>query len=246
MKHLKFNLIGLTIASCMVLPSCSDWDDDSSQPYSCALVTVKSTDDNKTFMQLDEQTTLFPKNLSSQLYEGKEVRALVGYDELDVETPGFTKTVKVNWIDSIRTKEMINLPENSPIEKYGSDPVEVINDWVTIVEDGYLTLRLRARWGNIGKVHYFNLIGNVNPDDPFEVELRHNANDDVHGEVGDALIAFRLSSLPENYPADQKLTLKWKSFDGSTKQVRFNMVPNLTANNASHRIQGLKLSADFK
>jgi len=240
MKYSKLNLLGLAMAF-IALPSCLDSDNDVPNGYSNALVTVKSTADNKTFMQLDEQTTLFPQNLKSQLYNGKEVRALMNYDKLDTETPGFSETVHVNWIDSIRTKDMVNLQDNTPIENYGNDPVEIINDWVTIAEDGYLTLRIRTLWGEFGKTHVFNLIGNINKNDPFEVELCHNANGDIYGNKADALIAFRLSSLPKQIPSDQKLTLKWKSFDGTVRQAQFNLFSKAVPN---HSQQGLGTLVD--
>ena len=244
MKYSKLNLLGLAIAF-IALPSCMDSDNDVPQSYSTALVTVKSTPDNKTFLQLDDQTTLFPQNFTSQLYGGKEVRALMSFNELDKQTPGFSKTVHVNWIDSIRTKDMITLQENTTIEKYGNDPLEIVNDWVTIAEDGYLTLRLRTLWGNTGKAHNFNLIGNINPGNPFELELCHNANGDIHGKLGDALIAFRLSALPKQYPPDQKLTLKWKSFDGSFKQAYFKISPWALVNHNTHNMNALRAPAEI-
>lgn len=36
---------------------------------------------------------------------------------------------------------------------YGTDPVDMINDWVTIAEDGYLTLRFRTMWGDRSQAH---------------------------------------------------------------------------------------------
>lgn len=244
MKYSQLSLLGLAMAL-IALPSCIDSDNDAPQSYSTALVTVKSTADNKTFLQLDEQTTLFPQNFTSQLYGGKEVRALMSFNELEMQTPGFSKTIHVNWIDSIRTKDMITLPANTPTDKYGNDPLEVVNDWVTIAGDGYLTLRLRTLWGNIGRVHTFNLIGNVNPDNPFEVELRHNACGDIHGKMADALIAFRLSALPKQFPPDQRLTLRWKSFDGGFKQAYFKMSMNPYASRNAQDLSGLTTSDEI-
>mgnify|MGYP000385156400 CR=1 FL=1 len=49
----------------------------------------------------------------------------------------------------------------------------------------YLTLRFRALWGG-QKVHYINLVTGVNPDNPYEVELRHNVNGDPQNYWRDA------------------------------------------------------------
>lgn len=81
----------------------------------------------------------------------------------------------VNAIDSIRTKEMKLVTADKPLDAYGNDPIDIVNDWVTIAEDGYLTLRLRAAWGIPAKKHVFDLVGGVDNEDPFVVELRHDA-----------------------------------------------------------------------
>ena len=101
------------------------------------------------------------------------------------------------------------------------DPIEIVKDWVNIAEDGYLTLRFRTRWGNNGVAHFVNLFTGVNPDDPYEVEFRHNAFGDVNGVWGDALVAFRLSDLPDTEGKTVKLTLKYKSFSGE-KSIQFD------------------------
>lgn len=67
--------------------------------------------------------------------------------------------------------------------------VEMIADWVTIAEDGYLTLRFRTAWGNTGTKHFVNLLA-INLDNLYEVEFRHNAFGDINGHQADALVAF--------------------------------------------------------
>ncbi len=56
--------------------------------------------------------------------------------------------VNVNWIDSILTKKPVLCLDSSEENhaKYGHDAVDIVRDWVTVVEDGYLTLRFRALW----------------------------------------------------------------------------------------------------
>ena len=76
MNKTKICILGL-IASVFGFQSCleSDGPDNTTD----ALVTVKLTDDGKSFFQLDEQTTLFPQNVTTKLYDGKEVRALTQF-----------------------------------------------------------------------------------------------------------------------------------------------------------------------
>ncbi|MCE5205922.1 MAG: NigD-like protein [Porphyromonadaceae bacterium] len=205
----------------LILPSCLDDDDDVNQLYPNALVTVKESANKTVFFQLDDSTTLLPVNITKHPFGSKEVRALVNYEEVDDPSQSYDQAVKVNWIDSIRTKSMApNLgAENDAV--YGNDPVEIVADWVTIAEDGYLTLRFRTMWGYQGITHYVNLIPTNNPQNPYEVEFRHNAEGDVYGRMGDGLVAFKLDNLPDTEGETVKLKLKWKAFNAE-KSVEFN------------------------
>lgn len=223
MKTTKLLLAALFFMGLIILPSCIDDDDyDMHLRYPNALVTVKEDAGETLFFQLDDQTTLLPVNLNSHPFGGKEVRALINYDEVDESSGDFDKAVHVNWIDSIRTKPMApNLGDQND-DKYGDDPVEIVRDWVTIAEDGYLTLRFRTLWSNMGITHHVNLIPTNNPDNPYEVEFKHDANGDVTGRMGDGLVAFKLDNLPDTEGETIKLKLIWNAFNGVTKSVEFD------------------------
>lgn len=150
--------------------------------------------------------------MKSSPFGDKEVRALVNYT--DEGSRGDARNVHINWMDSIRTKKPVPDLGIENDAKYGNDPIEIVNDWVTIAEDGYLTLRIRTLWGILNNKHNINLLTGVNPDNPYEVELRHDANGDTGDSMGDALIAFNLNDLPQNDGQNVKLKLNWKSFSG--------------------------------
>ena len=223
MKTLKLLLMATGVLfTSLTFQSCLD-DDDYNYGYLTpnALVTVKPVSDNSFFLQLDDTTTLLPVNITSSPYGNKEVRALVNCREVNESAEGYSKAVYVNWIDSILTKQIApDLGvENDSV--YGTDPVDMIRDWVTIAEDGYLTLRFRTNWGDRNKAHFVNLLASQDPANPYEVEFRHNAYGDVHGLEGDGLVAFNLRSLPDTEGKTVKLKLKWKSPVGD-KSVEFD------------------------
>ena len=210
--------------SVFTLGSCNNDDDYiwvGYPPLPNALVTVKPIDGGGFYMQLDDSTTMYPVNMNVAPYGDKEVRALVSVREVKPEVEGYSKSVIVNWLDSILTKQAVPYPADGDISEYGDDAIEIVRDWVNIAEDGYLTLRFRTRWGDGGVTHYVNLLTGVNPDDPYEVEFKHNAFGDINGMEGDALVAFRLSDLPDTGGKTVKLTLKYKSFTGE-KKVQFD------------------------
>ena len=203
--------------------SCLD-DDDNDYYYMSvpnAIVTVKPTGDNSFYLQLDDTTTLLPVNLNASPFGKKEVRALTNFEWVDRPSEGYTHAVQVNWIDSILTKQTapdLGLKNDSI---YGTDPVEIVNDWVTIAEDGYLTLRFRTRYGG-NTSHLVNLLMSQDPEKPYEVEFRHNAfGDDAGGRWADGLVAFKLDSLPDTNGQTVKLKLKWESFSGE-KSTEFD------------------------
>ena len=223
MKTLKLLLMATGVLfTSLTFQSCLD-DDDYNYGYLTpnALVTVKPVSDNSFFLQLDDTTTLLPVNIASSPYGNKEVRALVNCREVNEPAEGYSKAVYVNWIDSILTKQIApDLGvENDSV--YGTDPVDMIRDWVTIAEDGYLTLRFRTNWGDRNKAHVVNLLASQDPANPYEVEFRHNAYGDVYGVEGDGLVAFNLGSLPDTEGKTVKLKLKWKSPVGD-KSVEFD------------------------
>lgn len=224
MKTMKI-FAGLLTAIVFVFTFASCNDDDGYvwyyYPQPNALVTVKPVEGAGFYMQLDDSTTLYPVNMATSPYGDKEVRALVCYREVKPVNEYYSKSVEVAWMDSILTKAAVPYPSDGDVEEYGDDAIEIVDDWVNIAEDGYLTLRFRTRWGNNGVAHYVNLLTGVNPDDPYEVEFKHNAFGDVNGVWGDALVAFRLSDLPDTDGKTVKLTLRYKSYSGE-KTVSFD------------------------
>lgn len=204
----------ILLAAIALFASCGS--DDYYDPYRpTALVTVKPTADSF-ILQLNDSVRLIPDNMTQSPFGEKEVRALVNY-QLQEKTADMQR-VHIIWIDSIRTKMPVASAGENDKELFGDDPVEIMRDWVTCAEDGYLTLRIRTNWGEGNKVHYLNLLTDTNPENPYELELRHDANGDIPLRTADALIAFNLRQLMANAEADTvRFTLRWKSFSGMKK-----------------------------
>lgn len=229
--------ISSLVALASVSPSCLDENDDNVALYRpTALVTVRPAADGTFSMQLDDVTTLLPSNVKTSPFGAKEVRALVNYND-NGET-GSVRAVHINWMDSIRTKNTVPSLGDENDLRYGKDPIEVVRDWVTVAEDGYLTLRIRTLWGTANNRHYINLLTGVNPENPYELELRHDAKGDVNGVTGDALIAFRLADLPAADANPVKIKLNWMSFSGK-KSAEFELGraqqnPTATTDKSTH------------
>lgn len=229
-KHILLSFASLVIP--MVLPSCTDDNDNYDKFRPTAVVTVCPNADGSFVMQLDDETQLIPTNLKTSPFGDKEVRALVNFTESQPSAKAYqTRNVEVNWLDSIRTKLPVESLGELDDEKFGNDPIEIVNDWVTVAEDGYLTLRIRTVWNHVETPHVLNLVSGINPDDPFELELRHDAKGDTDGNWGDALIAFNLNQLPRTGSETETINLKWKSFSGDkSTSFKIKMRPINTEN----------------
>ena len=209
------------LVSAFALQSCLKNDsNDSWRPT--ALVTVRPESNGTFYLQLNDSIKLKPTNMKASPFGKKEVRALINYTQDEKTKKEKIQEVYVNWMDSIRTKKPVPTLGKDNDSKYGKDAIEVVRDWVTVAEDGYLTLRVRTQWGRRNAKHSINLLTGVNPENPYELELRHDAKGDVGGNMGDVLIAFNLNDLPRDKSSKVKIKLKWKSYSGD-KSADFNL-----------------------
>ena len=228
MKRLKTMMLLMVVAlTAVTLQSCDD-DDDDYPAFSLATVTLKApqTEGAKWFMQLDDSTVIYAKNIASHPYENKELRAYIRYNEFEKVMfsskfpPEYTANILT--IDTILTKKMDPMVENMAGE-YGDDPVEVVNSWETVAEDGYMNIRFRTRWGSNTK-HRVTLVHRTDSDDPYTVEFFHDANGDTNGQVADGMVAFRLDDCFNKGDKPIEITLKWKSYSGE-KTAKFKYIP---------------------
>ncbi len=211
----------LSLAGCQMDKQSPDY----SKIYANAIVTVKHTPEGIFYLQLDDQTTVKPSNIEKSPFGDKQVRALTNMTLTD-EKPSsegssvvFDKSAEINWIDSVRTKAVVPSygSESEDDSKYGNDPVDIIGNWVTVLEDGYLTLAFCALWGNPAYAHEINLVSGVDPDDPYTLELKHNARGDsyyVNPIRATGIVAFDLSSLPQTDGETVDLKIKYRPIYG--------------------------------
>lgn len=218
-----FTHFALLAAAAFSFVSCKLDYDGSGLFYPNAIVTVKTAEDGTCFFQLTDEVAVRPVNITGKPFGGKEVRALVNITEQGASSDSrFDKDVKVNSIDSVRTKVVVQtLGPQEDAERYGEDPIEVIDYWVTGLEDGYLTLSFCGLWSDLGKVHSIDLVAGSDPENPDLYVLRHNAFDD-RGSAEPyrmtGIIAFNLRDEAGEWPLT--LTLKYASFSGE-KAVEF-------------------------
>lgn len=211
-------MMAIAAAAAFGFSSCTGFDDDDNgydKLNPNALVTVRSTGGDGFYLQLTDDEVVYASNVSKHPFGGKTVRAFCNIDRQE------GNKVYVNWIDSVLTKQPVAHLGEEDANRYGNDPVEIVNSCQTVAEDGFLTIRFRTQWGGYGRKHEVNLVTGIDPEDPYKVVFHHNANGDYGSNVGDGYVAFDLSSLPDTGDEPVKLTLVWRSFTGE-KTAQFD------------------------
>lgn len=212
MKNFKFGLAAASVMAALALSvsSCSTDNDGYLLPNPNGIVTIKTTDSGNSYFQLDEKTTLDPVNWKNP-YK-REVRAFLKYSEEPGDAGVFSKKVKVEWVDSVRTKDAVLYDEEFAAKK--NVGLTLYKDWFVRCEDGYLTLHFAAWFGNGRNIpHTIELA--VNPETR-DLYLRHDDNGDSTGPMtpGEGVVAFKLDELLKDVKDGDKLILHWKDLGG--------------------------------
>lgn len=183
-----------------------------------AIVTVKRSTSDTLYFQLDDNTRLFPENYQRK-GSGLEMQRVICHltEYLYLDSP-YGNYAWVDWLEPLE-KGALQTSAATCTEA----GLDILNDWMTSVEDGFLTLHYRTWWGSGSVRHRISLHGGLNPEDPYELLLVHDACGDEALEQADALIYFDINSLPHTEGQYRTLTLKWTSGEGSrtSRQFRF-------------------------
>ena len=192
----KFSVLAsaLAIIASSVFVSCID--DKGLTNVVSAIVTVKDNGSGQAEFQVNDYTIVRPMNITGMPFGKKEVRALTQYQEVKKEVldgGGAVIDAKVVYLDSVLTKPtLLTLGMEKDNITYGNDPIEVSKSWVTVAEDGYVTIQFLTQWGG-RKPHRINLTHGFH--DPYEFHLCHDANGDYRGNYGYGIVAFNIKDV---------------------------------------------------
>lgn len=199
------------LAATLMLASCSK-DGENSGSYIDALVTVKEDASGKCFLQVDDKTIVIPTNIAKNPYK-KEVRALTSlyFEDGKIENEGEAKVV---YIDTILTKSLVPSVENNN-DHYGKDPVEIYNDWLTVAEDGYVTIHFATNGSaNPTKAHWVNLVKGEDPTRPNELVFHHKLEGISSGLPVEGIVAFNIREMLPSSDETVDITIRFESFSG--------------------------------
>ena len=204
MKRLVF---GILVGFLFILAGCNNDDGYSLGDVWIGFGVVENTDTYK--MILDDGEVLIPVAFGGHNpwydhdYSGThhEIeagdRVMVNFTILDDKRNDAGEIieyyVKVNSAKKILTKGILDITEENK-DSIGNDPIIVRDCWMA---NDLLNFKLKY-YGHY-QTHFINLVkqpGELAPEgQPFELELRHNNNDDKEDIPYTAYVSFRLDSL---------------------------------------------------
>lgn len=179
-----------------------------------AIATLRVSDSQIPYLRIDAANRAEIVNRSA--VDGIEVpsRVVVRYEASTVGQDGgfFTSLAFVRMIAKVEEGQI--LTEQTPA---ASDPVDIIEDWMSGMEDGYLTIHYRIRAGGQVK-HSFSLW--YDTADPHSVRIIHDACSDQGTDLTEGIICFPLDFLPQD--GLRSITVSFKSLQGESRTVTYN------------------------
>lgn len=222
---MKKFIVVLSIFASFLFTSCNKNGADLYQGVATA--TVRLLGGDSYYLKVDEETALLVNNEGWNkfpLKEKKECRVLLTYltNMKDVKNrPVGMEQYKHVYSATLTEFEPIITVATAPhteddTKTYGRDYVGIYLDEKmfppTIIEDGYMNIHFNVNMYDSSIKHDINLVSGVDPENPYVLELRYNANGDTKVENRvDQYMAFSLRDLPDTNGETVTLILKWYS-----------------------------------
>ena len=192
-----------------------------------AIGTVRSRDGVR-FIRLDEKScsqVMNPKEIAD-IKDGTRVFLQYRYVLTSSIADFCTDAILVEWATPIEQGglSMLNFEEAFPADAiksatYKSDPMDIAMDWMTSLEDGFLTLHYMIPTSG-EKKHRFSLYQSLY--DHTQYYLIHDADGDTKGSVMDGIVCFDVSRrLPKTEGKTVKLSFAYIDLNHTEKRLTF-------------------------
>ncbi len=184
------------------------------------LQTGRNYSDGFNYLKINEELCIADVNHGLTKVSG---RVYCQFRLLDKEPAAGIFWAELDWYENVERGDDGSMYSGFPDTyiKLHDDGLDVIDDWMTTLEDGYLTIHYSAWFGNSNVWHHLTLT----PDDgekPLELTLRHNAKGDEPIEKTDALIYFDINDRSRYIDEEHNtITIKWKTCAGQPAEKKF-------------------------
>ena len=186
--------------------------DSGNDSSDLAVGTVRSRDGVR-FIQLDAVSAGYVVNPGEIKDIADGTRVFLQYRTVvSSSTPDFcTDAILVEWASPLDVGEIRYV-----MDALEGDPVSIILDWITGLEDGFLTLHYSVP--SKGKAqHGFALYPGATP---YEYRLVHEAHGDTEGDLTEGIVCFPVGDLlPGTEDGTVTLTMTYLNIDHTWKTL---------------------------
>ena len=188
-----------------------------------AIGTVLSRDGVR-FIRLDEKScgqVMNPKEIAD-IQDGTRVFLQYRFVVVSALADFCTDAILVEWVSPIDMGAVVSsgiYSSSSPSSEAGpGDPVGIVLDWMTSLEDGFLTIHYSIpSSGNTQ--HTFVL---VETETPLAFRFVHDAHGDTRGSLTEGIVCFEVSALlPET--GDEPVTMSLDYIDLNNTEKRLTV-----------------------
>ena len=217
--------IGWVMALLTVLSGCmketapghqsSSWDMESQMQH--AVATLRSQNGVR-YLQLDPVSKGWIVNPEAVSGIPDVTRLFVQYDVIRAEgMPSFcTEPVRVDWATPLDVGSVSLGQGDIAYTSVSGDPVDVVSDWVTSLEDGFLTVHYSAPVSG-NKKHSFLLCKGASP---YAFYFVHDAHGDEGGALTDGIVCFPVEEyLPDTGGKTGQLSLEYINLQNKTARL---------------------------
>ena len=177
-----------------------------------AIGTVRSQDGVR-YIRLDEKScsqVVNPREIAD-IPDGTRVFLQFRYVVSSSIADFCTDAILVEWASPLDVGEI-----RYDMQARNGDPVDILMDWITTMEDGFLTLHYSIRASGSVK-HGFSLYPSVEPN---TYRLVHEANGDSKGSLTDGIVCFDISGLlPDTGEGSVELHLDYIDLNNTQKRL---------------------------
>ena len=209
-----------------LLPACSKADFgmgpdpsfyDKGSKEGVAIGTVRSQDGVR-FIRLDgvSCSQVMNPNVIKDIPDGTRVYLEFRY-VVDASVASFcSDAILVEWVSALEVGVVSGVQYDNTTRSSGNDPIDILVDWMTSLEDGFLTLHYSIPSSGSVK-HDFFLHPGESKD---EWRLVHDAHGDTKGTLIDGIICFDVAGLlPDTMGETVTLSLDYIDLDNTNKRL---------------------------
>lgn len=179
-----------------------------------AIATLKRAPDGVVYLQVNENLKIVAEHPGlDPLWEqaGGPARVYCQFHLIEKHA------VKYYWAE-IEWYEFVAMWDGSFVLDGGDDGLDIVDDWMTSLEDGFLTIHYSAWWGR-GNIKHFIFLER---DGLYTFRLIHEANGDERIEKTDALYCLNLDYIADIFDEEHNtITIKWKTCAGQPAEKTF-------------------------